>query len=228
MTSLIESIKKGQVMTKTLHCETDFPRVLKDNMKSLGYEGEVVYKGFPFVGEGQEYWWVQLHIYKSKGDDHKTEGCCMYTNPIVRTSFFDSARSAAWEAIECLGKRLQFRLHNTQKYLDELKEIGEEIDAQKQEMDLEKDALIEDKMKLDIDNMKLEAKIEHQEAQILELQAQCTHLLEKENESTNTLKTTVSQLRADIVYMALELCNQEDLIRAKDAQIASMKWEELN
>ena len=27
-------------MTKTLHCETDFPRALKDNMKSLGFEGE--------------------------------------------------------------------------------------------------------------------------------------------------------------------------------------------
>ena len=208
-------------MTMTLECETEFPKALKNLMLSMGLEGAAVYKGFPFMGEGQEYWWVQLHLYKSKGDDHKTKGCCMYTNPIIQTSFLDSARSAAWEAIECLGKRLQFRLHNTQKYLDELKEIGEEIDAQKQEM--EKDALIEDKMKLDIDNMKLEAKVEHQEAQILELQAQCTHLLEKENEGTNALKTTVSQLRADIVYMALELCNHEDLIRAKDAQIASMK-----
>ena len=40
MTNLIESIKKGPVMTMTLHYETEFPRALKDNMKSLGFEGE--------------------------------------------------------------------------------------------------------------------------------------------------------------------------------------------
>ena len=73
MTSLIESIKKGPVMTMTLQCETDFPKALKDNMKSLGFEGEALYKGFPFMDEGQEYWWVQLHIYKSKDDNHRTE-----------------------------------------------------------------------------------------------------------------------------------------------------------
>ena len=27
-------------MTMTLHCETEFPRALKDNMKSLGIEGK--------------------------------------------------------------------------------------------------------------------------------------------------------------------------------------------
>jgi hypothetical protein len=87
------------------------------------------------MGEGQEYWWVQLHLYKNKDDDHKTKGCCMFTNPIIRTSFFDSARSAAWEAIENLGRRLRFRIHNTQKYLDELKEIEEELDALKKEIE---------------------------------------------------------------------------------------------
>ena len=40
MTNLIESIKKVPVMTMTLQCETEFPKALKDNMKSLGYEGE--------------------------------------------------------------------------------------------------------------------------------------------------------------------------------------------
>ena len=113
MTTLMEAIKKGPVMIMTLQCETEFPRALKDNMKSLGFEGEAVYKGFPFVGEGQEYWWVQLHLYKSRDDDHKNEGCFMFTNPIIHTTFFDSARSAAWEAIEYLGARLRFRLHNT-------------------------------------------------------------------------------------------------------------------
>ena len=135
MTNLIESLKKGPVMTMTLQCETDFPRALKDNMNSLVFEGEAIYKGFPFMGEGQEYWWVQLHLYKSKEDDHKTKDYCMITNPILYTSFFDSARSAACEAIENLGRRLRFRLHNTQKYLDELKEIEEELDALRKEID---------------------------------------------------------------------------------------------
>jgi hypothetical protein len=37
-------------------------------------------------------------------------------------SFFDSARCAAWEAIKELGERLKWRLHNTQKDLNEEKE----------------------------------------------------------------------------------------------------------
>ena len=59
----------------------------------------------------------------------------MITNPILHTSFFESARNAAWEAIKYLGKRLQFRLQNTQKYLDELKELEEELDALKKTID---------------------------------------------------------------------------------------------
>ena len=35
------------------------------------------------------------------------------------------------EAIKYLGERLQCRLQNTQKYLDELKKIEEELDALK-------------------------------------------------------------------------------------------------
>lgn len=135
MTNLMESLKKGLMMTMTLQCETDFPRALKDNMKSLGFEGEAIYKGFPFMGEGQEYWWVQLQLYKSKQDDHKTNSYCMFTNPILHTSFFDSARSVACKAIENLGRKLRFRLHNTKKYLDELKEIEEKLDALMKEID---------------------------------------------------------------------------------------------
>ena len=100
MTSLIESLKKGPVMTMTLECETEFPRALKDNMKSLGFEWEAIYKGFPFMDEGQKYWWVQVHLYMSKEADHKIEGDCMFTNLILHTSFFDSARNAALKAIE--------------------------------------------------------------------------------------------------------------------------------
>ena len=39
------------------------------------------------------------------------------------------------EAIKYLGERLQFRLQNTQKYLDELKELEEELDALKKEIE---------------------------------------------------------------------------------------------
>ena len=39
------------------------------------------------------------------------------------------------EAIKHLGERLQFRLQNTQKYLDELKELEEELDALKKEIE---------------------------------------------------------------------------------------------
>ena len=39
------------------------------------------------------------------------------------------------EAIEYLGERIQYRLQNTQKHLDQLKEIEEELDALKKEID---------------------------------------------------------------------------------------------
>ena len=39
------------------------------------------------------------------------------------------------EAIKYLGARLQFRLQDTQKYLDELKELEEELDAPKKEIE---------------------------------------------------------------------------------------------
>ena len=132
MTSLIESIKKGPVMTMTLKCDTEFPKALKNIMESMGLKGEAVYKGFPVEDEGQEYWWVQLHLYKNKDDNHKDMGCWMFTNPELHISFFDSARSAAWEAINVLGERLKYRLLNTQKYL---KEVEEELEALKTEIE---------------------------------------------------------------------------------------------
>ena len=39
------------------------------------------------------------------------------------------------EAINYLGERLQLRLQDTQKYLDELKELEEELDALKKKID---------------------------------------------------------------------------------------------
>jgi hypothetical protein len=122
MTSLHESIMKGPVMIMTLKCETEFPKALKNLMLSMGMQGEAIYKGFPVIDEGQEYWWVQLHLYKDKEDDHKKMGLWMFTNSEMHTSFLDSARCAAWSAIKELGERLKWRLHNSQKDLKEEKE----------------------------------------------------------------------------------------------------------
>ncbi|KAK1678208.1 hypothetical protein QYE76_039056 [Lolium multiflorum] len=122
MTSLIESLKKGPVMTMTLKCDTEFPKALKNIMESMGLKGEAVYKGFPVMDDGQEYWWVQLHLYKDEEDDHEKMEHWMFTNPELHTSFFDSARCVAWAAINELGERLKYRLHNTQKDLKEEKE----------------------------------------------------------------------------------------------------------
>jgi hypothetical protein len=122
MTSLIESLKKGPVMTMTLKSETEFPKALKNLMLSMGMQGEAVYKRFPVIDDGEEYWWVQLHLYKNKEDDHKKMGPWMFTNSEMYPSFLDSARCAAWLAIKKLGERLKWRLHNTQQDLKEEKE----------------------------------------------------------------------------------------------------------
>ena len=80
MASINEAVKKVPLMTMTLECETEFAKALKTLMVSLGIHGEAVYKGFPVMDEGEEYWWVQLHLYKNKGDNHKESGFCMVTN----------------------------------------------------------------------------------------------------------------------------------------------------
>ena len=127
MSIINESIKKGAVMTMTLECETEFPKALKNLMLSMGMNGEAIYKGFPVMDEGEEYWWVQLQLYKNKEDNHKMKGRLIFTNLILHKSFFDSARCAAWEAIGELGERLKYRLHNTQKDLKEAEEELQEL-----------------------------------------------------------------------------------------------------
>jgi hypothetical protein len=122
MASIPEAVKKGTVMTMTLKSEMEFPKALKNLMLSMGMQGEAVYKGFPVIDEGQEYWWVQLHLYKNKEDDHKKMGLWMFTNFKMYRLFLDSARCAAWAAIKELGERLKWRLHNTHKDLKEEKE----------------------------------------------------------------------------------------------------------
>jgi hypothetical protein len=79
------------------------------------------------IDEGQEYWWVQLHLYKNKEDDHKKMGLWMFTNSEMYTPFFDFARCVAWEAIKELGERLKWILYNTQKDLKEEREDTTEL-----------------------------------------------------------------------------------------------------
>jgi hypothetical protein len=92
------------VMIMTLKSETEFPKALKNLMLSMRMQGEAVYKGFPVIEEGEEYWWVQLHLYKNMEDDHKKMGLWMFTNSEMYPSFLDSARCAAWSAIKNLEK----------------------------------------------------------------------------------------------------------------------------
>jgi hypothetical protein len=116
------STTKEPVMIMTLKCETEFPKALKNLMLSIGMQGEAVYKGFPVIDDGEEYWWVQLHLYKNKEDDHKKMGLWMFSNSKMYPSFLDSARCATWSAINELGERLKWRLHNMQQDLKEEKE----------------------------------------------------------------------------------------------------------
>ena len=54
MTTLYESFLKGPEMTMTLTSDHDFPKVLKDMMKHIHLEGDAVYKGYPFIENGEE------------------------------------------------------------------------------------------------------------------------------------------------------------------------------
>src|SRR3954466_1124354 len=129
MVAINDAVKKGPLMTMTLEYETKFPKALKNLMISLGINGEVVYKGFPVMGEGEEYWWVQLHLYKNKEDNHNELGFCMVTNSEIHMSFFDSARNAAWNAIKELGDRLKCRMLNTQNDLREEKKHTQDLET---------------------------------------------------------------------------------------------------
>jgi hypothetical protein len=149
MSIINESIKKGPVMTMTLKSDTEFPKALKNLMLSMGMQGEAVYKGFPVIDEGEEYWWVQLHLYKNEEDDHKKMGLWMFTNSEMYPSFFDSARCAAWKAIEELGERLKWRLHNTQKDLKE--EIEETTELKENISQLQSD-MVELAFELSVQN----------------------------------------------------------------------------
>src|SRR4051812_9027292 len=98
-------------------------------MVTMGIHGAAVYKGFPVMDEGVEYWWVQLHLYSNKGDNHKESGFCMVTNSEMYTAFFDSPRNAAWNAIKELGEILKCRMLNTQNDLSEEKKYTQDLET---------------------------------------------------------------------------------------------------
>jgi hypothetical protein len=117
MTSLFDSYKRGPAMTMTLECRTEFPRALKDIMRSLELNGDVVYKGYPYMRAGQEVWQVEAHLYKNKGDDPRAKGHHMFFATKHYPSFFDSVKSAAWSVIEVMGAVLAMRLRTTEDRL---------------------------------------------------------------------------------------------------------------
>jgi hypothetical protein len=149
MASINESVRRGPVMTMTLKSDTEFPKALKNLMLIMGMQGEAVYKGFPVIDEGEEYWWVQLHLYKNKEDDHKKMGLWMFTNSEMYPSFLDSARCATWRAIKELGERLKWRLYNTQKDLKE--EIEDTIELKETIRQLQGD-MVELAFELNVQN----------------------------------------------------------------------------
>src|SRR3954465_5715990 len=134
MAAINEVIKKVPLMAMTLECETEFPQGLKNLMVTMGIHGAAVYKGFPMMDEGEEYWWVKIHLYKNKEDNHKDSGFCMVTNSEMHTTFFDSARNATWNAIKELGDRLKCRMLNTQNDLREEKKHTQDIEATNQRL----------------------------------------------------------------------------------------------
>ena len=120
MTTLYESFLKGPEMTMTLTSDHDFSKVLKDMMKHIHLEGDAVYKGYPFIENGVELWYVEVHLHRVKGVCPKTMGQYFYISRVPRATFFDSVREAAMEAIRQIGDILEARLRHTQEYLREV------------------------------------------------------------------------------------------------------------
>ena len=72
MTTLYESFLKGPEMIMTLTSDQDYPKILKDMMKHIHLEGDAVYKGYPFMENGVELWYVEVHLHRVKGVCPKT------------------------------------------------------------------------------------------------------------------------------------------------------------
>ena len=66
MTTLYESFLKGPETIMTLTSDHDYPKILKDMMKHINFEGDAVYKGYPFMEKGVELWYVEVHLHRVK------------------------------------------------------------------------------------------------------------------------------------------------------------------
>ena len=120
MKTLYESFLKGPETIMTLTSDQDYPKILKDMMKHIHLEGDAVYKGYPFMENGVELWYVEVHLHRVKGVCPKTMGQYLFISRVPRATFFDSVREAAMEAIRQIGEILEARLRHTQEYLREV------------------------------------------------------------------------------------------------------------
>ncbi|KAE8808479.1 hypothetical protein D1007_15033 [Hordeum vulgare] len=77
-------------------------------------------KGYPFMENGVELWYVEVHLHHVKGVCPKTMGQYFFISRVPRATFFDAVREAAMEAIRQIGEILEARLHHTQEYLSEV------------------------------------------------------------------------------------------------------------
>src|SRR3954463_12802151 len=71
---------------------------------------------------------------KHKEEKQKESGFCIVTNSKIHTTFFDSARNAAWNAIKELGDRLKCRMLNTKNDLREEKKHTQDLEATNQRL----------------------------------------------------------------------------------------------
>ncbi|KAE8780864.1 hypothetical protein D1007_45933 [Hordeum vulgare] len=105
----------------TLTSDDDYPKILKDMMKHIHVEGDAVYKGYPFMENGVELWYVEVHLHRVKGVCPKTMGQYFLISRVPRATVFDVVREAAMEAIRQIGEILEARLRHTQEYLSEVR-----------------------------------------------------------------------------------------------------------
>ncbi|KAE8766296.1 hypothetical protein D1007_62498 [Hordeum vulgare] len=121
MATLYESFLKGPETIMTLTSDHDYPKILKDTMKHIHLEGDAVYKGYPFMENGVELWYMEVHLHHVKGVCPKTMGQYFFISRVPRATFFDAVREAAMEAIRQIGQIFEARLRHTQEYLSEVR-----------------------------------------------------------------------------------------------------------
>ena len=90
MTTLYESFLKGPETIMNLTSDQDYPKILKDMMKHIHLEGDAVYKGYPFMENGVELWYVEVHLHRVKGVCPNTMGQYFFISQVPRATFFDS------------------------------------------------------------------------------------------------------------------------------------------